>query len=433
MRARTLLTALALGSLALNAHADASLQEQINALKDEIGYIKQNYEKTEPAEVIKEVKEWVSPSGEIFREPQKDGVSPTDGSKLEERVTYRKLKFARREAVGDKIDAAVGSAINGHVIVGLEFVGSYLNTVGAGDAVDALGVTRSANRGRAEGKLDVNFTGKPMRNTLMFADLDAANGTAMLSEAWVAFNGPRNVVSLQAGVIDLTGSFDANLAANDETTQFMSPEFVNSPLLANPANGVGVVLRSQYGRYEALVGAQNTLTGMNDVTDDVYAIAELGFRYNFYGDAHWRVWARQQPRGANQPDQALGLSTDHRLTSKLTTFWRYAKNSYVEAYDEATDTRWAVNTYDWAASGGFELTNFNPRNLKERVGIAYGRTQKQDGAYADVAELYHRLPLTPNFAVGLHYQAGFSNIPAGLGLDGLPPTHTIGLRVQSNY
>jgi hypothetical protein len=432
MRKRTML-ALALLGLAVQSRAEASLQEQLDALKADINYIKTNYERTEPGESIKAVTEYVSPTGEIFREPQPGGVSPSDGSKLEERVTYRKLKFARRESVGDKIGEAVNSAINGHVIVGLEFTGTYLNTVGAGDYVDALGVTRSANRGRAEGALDINFSGKPMRNTVLFADLDAASGTPALSEAWVLVSGPKSVFSLQAGVIDLTGSFDANLVANDETTQFMSPEFVNSPLLKNPANGVGAVVRTQYGRYEALVGAQNTLTTLNDVTDDLYLVAELGFRYHMMGDAHWRMWGRQQPRGANQPDQALGLSVDHRVSTRLSTFWRYAKNSYVEAFDEAADLRWAVNTHDWAASGGFELTNFNPRNLKEKLGVAYGRTVLQDQSYGDVAEAYWRLPLTPNFAASLHYQAGFSNIPAGLGLDGNPPTHTVGLRVQANY
>jgi len=423
-------TALALtGSL----RADASLQQQLDDLKAQVDTIKQTYERTEPAEVVKQVTEYVSPSGEIFAEPQKDGVSPTDGSKLEERVTYRKLKFSRRESVAEKIDAAVGSAVNGHVIAGLELVGSYLNTVGNGDFVDANGQTHNANKGRLEGgKVDVLFSGKPMRNTIAFVDLDAANGTAVLSEAWVAVSGPRNIVSLQAGVIDLTSIFDGNAVANDETTEFLSPGFVNSPLLGNPANALGAVLRGLYGRWDAGVGAQKTEASLDDVTDDVYVIGELGFRYHLLGDHHVRVWGRQQPRSAtgesNIPDQALGVSTDHRMTSRLTAFGRYAKNSYVE---DAAGV--ALNTYDWAASTGFELGNFNPKNLKERLGIAYGRTQKQDGSSEDVAEYYHRIPLTPNFAFSLHYQAAFSRIPAGLGLDALPPTHTVGLRIKATY
>jgi hypothetical protein len=147
---------------------------------------------------------------------------------------------------------------------------------------------------------------------------------------------------------------------------------------------------------------------------------------------HARVWGRQQPRGAQQPDQALGLSVDHRLSSKLTTGWRYAKNSYVEAFDETTGTRWALNTYDWEASAAIEATNYNPRNLKERCGLGYARTNKQDGSYRDVVELYHRVPLTPNFALGWHYQAAFET-PAGLGVDGLPASHTLGLRAQSTF
>lgn len=414
------------------ARAEASVQQQLDELKAQVDYITQNYERTEPIGVIKKVTEYVSPGGEIFTEPQKGGVSPTDGSKLEKRVTYRELKFSRRESVDDKIEAAIDSAINGHVIVGLEMVGSYFNTVGAGDVVDALGQTRSANRGHAEGAIDLNFSAKPMRNTVMFADLDLAGGTAALSEAWIAVSGPRNIVSFQVGVIDMTAAFDGNAVANDETVQFLTPDFVNSPLLANPANALGAVLRAGDGRWEAALGAQNTLAALNDVTDDVYAAAELGLRWHLWGDHHTRVWARQQPRGSQQPDQALGFSTDHRLSTCLSVFGRYAKSSYVEAYDEATDTHGALNAYDWAASAGLELTNFNRRNLKERLGVAYGRTQGQDGAYTDELEIYNRIPLTPNFAVGLHYQAAFS-LPAGLGLDGNPSSHTVGLRVQSTY
>lgn len=418
--------------LPLPAMAEQSLQQQIDALKEEIQYVKQNYERTEPGEVIKQVTEYVSPDGEIFSQAQKDALSSAEAAKLEERVTFRKLKFARREGVGEKIDAAVSSAINGHVIVGLELLGSYFNTVGAGDEVDATGATHSANRGHAEGALDITLAGKPMRNTLLFVDLDGASGTPVVSEAWVAVTGPRKLLSLQAGIVDLTGSFDTNLVANDETTRFLSPAFVNSPLLQNPANGPGAVLSVDGSRFKARVGAQNMRGAAVDPTDDLYLIAEVAMIYHLFGDANWRVWGRQLPRGSKQLDQALGFSVDHRFTQDLTAFGRYSKNSYVEAYDEATGSRVALNAYDWSASGGFELANFRAGNLKERIGIAYGRSAKQDGSSEDLVEVYHRLPLTPNFAVGMHYQAAFSRLQ-GTGLDPLPASHTLGLRVQSNY
>ena len=174
MRFKTLAAVVLSMPTAMAIAAEPSVQQQLEQLKSEIQYIRENYERSEPVDVIKPVTEFVSPSGEIFSTLPAGGVSPSDGSKLEERVTYRKMKFNRRESVSDKIDSAVNAAIDGHVTVGLELLGVYLNTVGAGDVVDATGQTRSANRGWSSAGVDLNFSGKPMRNTLIFVNLDAA-------------------------------------------------------------------------------------------------------------------------------------------------------------------------------------------------------------------------------------------------------------------
>lgn len=423
--------------------AEASLQQQVDALKSELQYIRDNYERSEPVEIVKPVVEYVSPSGELFTEPQAGGVSPSDGSRLEERVSYRKIKFNRRESVNDKIDAAIGSAMDGRLTVGLELLGQYQNSLGAGDVMDATGQTRSANRGAASGGVDVLLTGRPMRNTLMFVDLDAASGTPALSEAWVSVEGPRRVLSLQAGVVDLTGAFDANSLANDETTQFVTGDFVNSPLLANPANGPGAVLRAAFSRYSLAFGAQSNQGAAADVFDDLYLVAEAGLRFHLLGDAQLRAWGRQLPRGSQQLDQALGFSYDHRLSTRLSAFGRYAKNSYVESYDEATDTRAAINAYDWSASGGLELAYLVPRRLRDKVGLAYGRSDRQDGSSEQAAELYYRSELTPNFSVSLHGQGAFSRLVAQADAatlaaapeanDALPNAWTTTLRVLASY
>jgi hypothetical protein len=428
---------------------EKSLQAQLDDLKAEVEMIKHTYEPAEPVEQIKQVTEWVSPTGELFTEPQKGGVSPTDGSPLTERVTYRKMKFSRRELVSEKIDAAINSSVNGHVVVGLSMVAVYQNVVGAGDTLDALGSTRSANKGAGSGQVDLSFAGKPMRDTVMFLDLNtgfgpgvnpdlnpsylSGSGNPALREAWVAIHTPRKDYGIQAGVIDLSGIFDSNLAANDETGQFLSAGLVNSPILAAPANSFGALFRADFTRWNFKIAAQNSLTTASDITDDVYSIAELGFRYNLLGDSQWRVWARQQPRGSNQPDQALGVSMDHRLTPRLTAFGRYAKQGYVEAYDSSTDARIALNSADWAASGGLELGNMWARHAKDRLGLGYGRNQGQAGGANDFAEAYYKVVLTPGFTVSLHGQGIFSRLQAGLGLDALPNIYALGLRTQVSY
>jgi hypothetical protein len=322
-------------------------------------------------------------------------------------------------------------------------VGIYQGMLGRGNVPE--------NRGAGSGQIDLTFAGKPMRDTVMFVDLNsgvgpgldglAANGPALnpsylsgsgnlaVREAWVEMHTPRKNLGLQVGVIDLSGAFDANSVANDETGQFLTGSLVNSPLLQAPANSPGAILRADFNRWSLKLGAQDSRSaGGDDLVDSLYGIAELGFRYNFHGDAVWRVWARQQPRGTEQPDQALGLSVDHRVTPRLTTFWRYAKNSYQE---DATGA--AINGFDWAASGGLELGNFAARRLKDRLGVGYGRDVSQGGSQEEFAELYYKLALTSGFSLSLHGQGIFNRVRSGPGVDAAAPIFALGVRTQMAY
>ncbi len=390
------------------AWAEESLQKQLSDLKEEVQYIRDNYERSEPVDIIKPVTEFISPDGEIISAEKKASLSVAEQASLEERVTYRKLKFNRRESVNDKIDSAINAAMDGHVVVGMELSAMYENALGRGDFVDGTGVTRSANLGMGSGGASFNLSGKPMRNTLLFADFDASSGTVALGEAWVHVQGPKKVYSLQAGIVDLGGSFDTNRAANDDSSQFTHGDFVNNALLGNPGNFPGAILRADFTRAYIAVGAQNSLGATADILDNLYWIAETGIRYHFVGDLQLRIWARQQPRGSQQPDQALGLSYDHRISPKVMLFGRYGKQSYIEAYDELSDSRYALNTQDWTASGGVEFVNFIPKRIKDKAGLAYGRTDLQGGTHEQFTEAYYQAELTPNFTLGAFGKGLFS-------------------------
>jgi hypothetical protein len=448
---KTLFAAAAVFGLAAGARAEASLQEQIDELRAQVQKLQVEKEPSEPVELVKAVTEWVSPSGELFTEPQPNDVSPTDGSPLTERQTFRKLKFTRHQSAQEKIDASIAAAVNGHIILGLSFVGVYQNFAGRGAVLDNAGLTRSANIGALTGVSDITLLGKPMRDTVMFLDLNMGSGAGLdalapngavltpnylsgkapvLREAWVVVNSPDRRLAAQAGVIDLSGSFDGNAVASDETSQFMTGAFVHNPLLMSPANSPGAVLRADFSRWGLKLGAQST-GGLTQPTDDLYTIAELSYRYHLFGDALMRVWARQQPRGSQQPDQAVGLSMDQRVTPQLNVFGRYAKSSYVE---DASGM--ALNMLDWSASAGLELTNFSYAHLKDRVGLAYGRTDAQSGSYEDFSELYYRTVLTNNFNVSAHLQSVFNRVQApmaGVQPDALPNLFVLGLRTQVSY
>jgi hypothetical protein len=449
---KTLWAATAAFALAGSARAEASLQQQIDELRAQVQQLQVEKEPSEPVELIKAVTEWVSPSGELFTERQPNDVSPTDGSPLTERQTFRKMKFSRHVPVQDKIDAAIASSVNGHIILGLTFVGLYQNLVGQGDALDSSGSTHTANVGALTGSSDITLLGKPMRNTVMFLDMNmgagagldrvAPNGavltpnylsgnTPTLREAWVLVSSPDRRYNAQAGIIDLSGSFDSNAVANDETTQFVTGGFVHSPLLMSPANSPGAVLRADFSRWGLKLGAQSTGGSLTQASDALYTAAELDYRYHFFGDALARVWARQQPRGSQQPDQAFGFSVDHRLSTKLNSFWRYAKSSYIEDASGA-----ALNALDWSASAGLELGNLSYAHLKDRIGLAYGRTDEQSGSYEDFSELYYKTVLTNNFNVSVHGQAIFDRVRASVGgvqPDALPNLFVLGLRTQVSY
>jgi hypothetical protein len=402
----------------------ATLQEQVDKLEAEIKYIRDNYQQSEPVEIVKPVTEYVSKDGEIFSAEQKEKLAADEQARLEERVTYRKIKFNRRESVNDKIDSAISAAMDGRVTVGMELSASYMNGLGKGDMIDNAGATRSANRGFGSAGANVNFSGKPMRNTIMFADFDASGGSAALGEAWVALQGPRKMLSLQAGFMEVAGAFDTNKAANDDVGQFVTDEFVNSRLVMSPGTGAGAIVRVDFTRLNFLVGAQDARGAgwADDAFDTLYWIGEIGLRYHLLGDMNLRLWARQQPRLEQQPDQALGVSYDHRVTPKVTLFGRYAKNSYVE---DASGL--ALNSDDWSASGGLELGFFAKHSLRDKVGAGFGQNSKQGGHGEQFAELYYKKVLTPNFQVSLIGQGTFSRTvamntdPAALDPNGIDP------------
>ena len=410
-------------------------------------------------------------------------MSPTDGSPLKPRVTYRKMKFFRREPVADKIDSAIASAEASRLALGMSMVGIFQNQVGMGpntSSVNFSGTTvTSGNRSAAQGSVDITLEGKPMLNTTMFVDLEGAVGsgidslsaagvalnahsvntqalpegggvpltTFFLREAWFEVQTPGRMWALQAGQIDLAKNFDENFYANDETSQFLSGDFVNNPVLENPSNPAqakaynalgGVLSLDTFHGYVAKFGAENSTTNPVNPTDTLFLVGELQDSYNLLGqDGILRVWARQKPRGDGQPQQALGFSWNQRLGNRLGVFARYGKSSYAEN----GVTGQADNLYDYAASGGLELGNFIPARLKDRMGLAVGRVAYQDGSREENGEAYYKMLLTSNFNVSLHYQAVFSRLrtsgPDGQALEAAgavqQPIHVLGLRTQMNY
>jgi len=94
-------------------------------------------------------------------------------------------------------------------------------------------------------------------------------------------------VTVRAGKLDLTGgfecrgcpvSFDGNLYANDETTQFLAGALVNNPTIPFPDNGLGAVLHVEpVEGFYASAGIADAQAG----------VRETGFRTAFHGEDYF--------------------------------------------------------------------------------------------------------------------------------------------------
>ncbi|MEK7241496.1 MAG: hypothetical protein AAB048_01830, partial [Planctomycetota bacterium] len=117
----------------------------------------------EPVEEIKKVSEWVCPEGHIYDHASLDGSCHLCGKPQEERVAYRKFKYARKESISDRIEAMMEEGFKKKVAVGLSATGIFQQLVNS----------RKKDTSFAEGSLDLLFFHRPMINSTLFVDLEA--------------------------------------------------------------------------------------------------------------------------------------------------------------------------------------------------------------------------------------------------------------------
>jgi carbohydrate-selective porin OprB len=147
---------------------------------------------------------------------------------------------------------------------------------------------------------DLFFTAGIAQNTMFFADvvglsgpppdlelgtLTLVNGYSArlvnqnqlnLREAWLRTELFSNKLALTAGRLDLTNYFDHNVAANDETSQFISDALVNNPALGLAENGAGVsVVFDPKNGFNFKLGFQQSSSWQRALSDSIYTLAEL--------------------------------------------------------------------------------------------------------------------------------------------------------------
>ncbi|MBI5235448.1 MAG: carbohydrate porin [Deltaproteobacteria bacterium] len=290
------------------------------------------------------------------------------------------------------------------------------------------------------------------------ADLEFNAPSFELAEAWYSteFAIPDvkdRRLALIMGKMDPTALFDANAAANSETSQFMADIFVNNTAIefGGDANGygpglsVGYRFTSIYDKGMRVAGRVGMFEGdgdFRDVMDRPFLIAELDAQVPFYGlKGNWRVygWVNNNrhtdlldPGRDNLSNHGWGISLDQQVSSDITLFARYG----VQDRD--------VSRFDRVFTAGAQLIGNDWRRANDAIGIAYGASRVSskfkeasvalDGYPADAlhehyVEAYYRYWANANLSISPDVQ--YIRNPGGD--DGKSGIFIYGVRVQTTF
>jgi carbohydrate-selective porin OprB len=213
-------------------------------------------------------------------------------------------------------------------------------------------------------------------------DARDSNSRLELTEAWYEHRFLDSRLTLTVGKLDLTNYFDGNEVANDETTQFLAPGFVNSIAIEFPDNSPGArITLSPLEILDFSIAWQDGDGDFEDIFEGPFVIGEAGLKplinglqgnYRLYGwlnaQDHQEI---KNPSNDSEDGSGAGVSIDQQVTDWLTLFGRLG-------YQDED-----IYKFDIAWSAGLSLSgNFWGRN-DDVLGIAYGQALLS-GDYEDV-------------------------------------------------
>jgi len=206
-----------------------------------------------------------------------------------------------------------------------------------------------------------------------------------LKELWYEHEFFDGRLCFTLGKVDLTAYVDANEAANDENTQFLSPGFVHSAAIAFPDdNGPGVRVRFiPLELVDISLGWGEGDADWNELGQRSFFIAELGLHPQLGGlEGNYRLygWYRRHHRDEgfvswdnqikgisdSRNGWGLGLSLDQAVTPGVTLFGRIG-------YQDQK-----VYEFGWAWSVGVEVKGGYWGRNDDAFGIAYGMAMISD-------------------------------------------------------
>ncbi|MDR4507844.1 MAG: carbohydrate porin [Candidatus Brocadiaceae bacterium] len=417
--------------------AGGALENKIYRLEESVKDLQSRASIMDMTEEIRKVQEYVCKNGHVYSIQSEDGRCPACGLKQKSRDRFKKFKFARRESISERIGAAVDEAFEKQVIIGASGTG----------VIQQLLSSDKEEKGFASGSFDLLFIAKPLLYTTFFIDLEAIGGDGpdelfdsfsglnddsgsfqdddgldriSVREVWLQSLLLDQRLKLVGGKIDLTNYFDSNAIANDETSQFITSAFVNNPTMEVPENGPGLVAFFDTERgWNFGLGLQSADNSGSDITDDMYAIGEIGYRsHKFFGlVGNYRLWGRIN--GGRDDNAGFGASMDQNLSTRLTAFARYGANE-ADSGDAEVASAWSL--------GARYRSPFFSR-VNDEIALAFGMLDSVGGDEESATELYYKFQLNDHFAITPNVQALFD--PRGIGSE--DTVMLAGIRTQIEF
>ena len=166
---------------------------------------------------------------------------------------------------------------------------------------------------------------------------DLLDAAIAVTELWWTYTFEDANLTITAGKIDQTVHFDANRVANDETAQFLASPLVNSPAIAFPDNGPGLVVRYDHVDPDLVDGLLFVQGGLGNSVATASHISLNNFSKNNLFTAAEAGWENDTDEPtttarvifwhSNAEDTAssgFSVSCDHDLTDNITAFARFS-------------------------------------------------------------------------------------------------------------
>lgn len=199
-----------------------------------------------------------------------------------------------------------------------------------------------------------------------------------LVEGWYEYNFQNFPLKLTVGQLDPTCYIDDNEYANDETIQFLSDIFVNSPAIDFPSSSIGANFQlSLLNFLDIDFLSMSAKSNLEDIFDDMFIANQFKFKtkiFNKSGNYRFYIWVNtskhtkwNNPLKTNEKNYGFGVSFDQEITDIIGIFFRYSWQNpkvYIEDNGFNIEHFWSI---------GFQINGNLWKRENDTFGIGFGQ------------------------------------------------------------